>query len=107
MKFNHLAPILKVASKDKFLLLEYQVINDKPQRYDNPNLQATLGLLQGWLDVVSMGILSLLCFCSGWTFISGLLVVNLYFYFFIGLRFRAGRSMNSSPAASPARWLQP
>jgi hypothetical protein len=36
----------------------------------------------------------------------GLLVVILYFYFFIGQRFRAGRSMNSTPAAIPVRWLQ-
>jgi hypothetical protein len=41
----------------------------------------------------------------GWTFIVGLLFVNLYFYIFNQQRFRAGPAMNSSPAASPARWL--
>jgi len=39
----------------------------------------------------------------GWTFNLGLLFVNLYFYIFIQQRFRAGRSMNTSPAASPGR----
>jgi nicotinamide riboside transporter PnuC len=29
---------------------------------------------------------------QGWTYIVGLLFVNLYFYFFIGLQFRAGQS---------------
>ena len=43
----------------------------------------------------------------GWTYIVGLLFVNLYFYIFNQQRFRAGRAMNSSPAASPARWQQP
>jgi hypothetical protein len=38
----------------------------------------------------------------GWTFIVGLLFVNLYFYIFNQQRFRAGRAMNSSPAVSPA-----
>ena len=33
-----------------------------------------------------------------------LLVVILYFYFFIGQQFRAGRAMNSTPAAIPVRW---
>jgi hypothetical protein len=40
----------------------------------------------------------------GWTFNLGLLFVNLYFYIFNQQRFRAGRAMNSSPAASPARY---
>jgi hypothetical protein len=39
----------------------------------------------------------------GWTYIVELLFVNLYFYIFSQQRFRAGRAMNSSPAASPAR----
>jgi hypothetical protein len=65
--------------------------------------QVTLGLLQGWLGVGAMNILSLLCFCFGWTNIAGLLFVNLYFYIFNQQRFRAGRAMNYSPAASPAR----
>jgi hypothetical protein len=38
----------------------------------------------------------------GWTYIVGLLFVNLYFYIFNQQRFQAGRAMNSSPAASPA-----
>ena len=42
----------------------------------------------------------------GWTFNLGLLFVNLYFYIFNQQRFRAGRAMNSSPAASPARYTQ-
>jgi hypothetical protein len=42
----------------------------------------------------------------GRTNIAGLLFVNLYFYIFNQQRFRAGRAMNSSPAASPARSLQ-
>ena len=40
----------------------------------------------------------------GLTFIVGLLFVNLYFYIFNQQRFRAGLAMNSSPAASPARY---
>jgi len=39
----------------------------------------------------------------GWTSIAELLFVNFYIYIFIQQRFRAGRAMNSSPAASPAR----
>jgi hypothetical protein len=39
----------------------------------------------------------------GWTNIVELLSVKLYFYIFNQQRFRAGRAMNSSPAASPAR----
>ena len=39
----------------------------------------------------------------GRTSIAGLLFVNFYFYNFIGQRFRAGRSMNSTPAAIPVR----
>jgi hypothetical protein len=30
----------------------------------------------------------------------------LYFYFFIGQQFLAGRAMNSTPAAIPVRWQQ-
>jgi nicotinamide riboside transporter PnuC len=40
----------------------------------------------------------------GWTYSVGLLFVNLYFYIFNQQRFWAGRAMNSSPAASPARY---
>jgi hypothetical protein len=36
----------------------------------------------------------------GWTYIVGLLFVNLYFYIFNQQRFRAGLAMNSSPARS-------
>jgi hypothetical protein len=36
-----------------------------------------------------------------WTYIVGLLFVNLYFYIFNQQRFRAGRAMNSSPASKP------
>ena len=39
----------------------------------------------------------------GWTFNLELLFVNLYYYIFNQQRFRAGRAMNSSPAASPVR----
>jgi hypothetical protein len=39
----------------------------------------------------------------GGTNIAGLLFVNLYFYIFFQQRFRAGRAMNASPAASPLR----
>jgi len=39
----------------------------------------------------------------GWTYNPELLFVNLYFYIFNQQRFQAGRAMNSSPAASPAR----
>jgi len=42
----------------------------------------------------------------GRTSIAKLLFVNFYNYIFIQQRFRAGRAMNSSPAASPARCLQ-
>jgi hypothetical protein len=60
-------------------------------------------LLQGWLDIGAMVILSLLCFI--WAGPVELLFVNLYFYIFNQQRFRAGRAMNSSPAASPARFI--
>jgi hypothetical protein len=39
----------------------------------------------------------------GWTYIVELLFVNLYFYIFNQQRFRAGRAMNSTPAAIPVR----
>jgi hypothetical protein len=39
----------------------------------------------------------------GRTNITELLFINLYFYIFNQKRFRAGRAMNSSRAASPAR----
>jgi nicotinamide riboside transporter PnuC len=63
----------------------------------------TLGLLQGWLDIGAMVILSLLCFCFGWTYIVGLLFVNLYFYIFIQQRFRADTATIPALQASPAR----
>jgi len=63
-----------------------------------------LGLLQGWLDIGAIGHFVAVVLHLGWTYIVGLLFVNLYFYIFNQQRFRAGRTMNSSPAASPARW---
>jgi len=62
-----------------------------------------LGLLQGWLDIGAIGHFIAVVLHLGWTYIVGLLFVNLYFYIFNQQRFRAGRAMNSSPAASPAR----
>jgi hypothetical protein len=62
-----------------------------------------LGLLQGWLDIGAIGHFIAVVLHLGWTFNLGLLFVNLYFYIFNQQRFRAGRAMNSSPAASPAR----
>jgi hypothetical protein len=41
----------------------------------------------------------------GRTSIAGLLFVNMYFFILNQQWFRAGQAMNSSPAASPARWL--
>ena len=41
----------------------------------------------------------------GWTYIVGLLFVNLYFYIFNQQQFRAGQAMNSASAAIPVRWL--
>jgi len=58
-----------------------------------------LGLRQGWLEVATINILSLLCFCSGLTSIPELLIANWYFYIIIQQRFRAGQAMNPSPAA--------
>jgi hypothetical protein len=66
-------------------------------------MQLTLGLLQGWLHW-SNGHFIAVVLHPGWTYLIGLLFVNLYFYIFNQQRFRAGRTMNSSPAASPARW---
>jgi hypothetical protein len=63
-----------------------------------------LGLLQGWLDIGAIGHFIAVVLHLGWTYNLGLLFVNLYFYIFNQQRFRAGRAMNSSPAASPARW---
>jgi hypothetical protein len=57
----------------------------KRQRKRRP---ITLGLRQGWLDDEAINILALLGFCSSWTSIHGLLVVNLYIYIFIQQRFR-------------------
>jgi hypothetical protein len=51
--------------------------------------KVTLGLLQGWLDIGAMVILSLLCFIWAGHTIVGLLFVNLYFYIFNQQRFRA------------------
>jgi len=65
-----------------------------------------LGLLQGWLDIGAIGHFVAVVLHLGWTYIVGLLFVNLYFYIFNQQRFRAGRTMNSSPAASPARCRQ-
>jgi hypothetical protein len=62
-----------------------------------------LGLLQGWLDIGAIGHFIAVVLHLGWTNIAGLLFVNLYFYIFNQQRFRAGRAMNSSPAASPTR----
>jgi hypothetical protein len=62
-----------------------------------------LGLLQGWLDIGAIGHFIATLLHLGWTNIAELLFVNLYFYIFNQQRFRAGRSMNSSPAASPVR----
>jgi hypothetical protein len=66
-----------------------------------------LGLLQGWLDIGAIGHFIAVVLHLGWTYIVGLLFVNLYFYIFnqslhsVGIP--GGRAMNSSPAASPAR----
>jgi len=49
----------------------------------------TLGLLQGWLDIGTMVILSLLCFIWAGQTSPGFLFVNLYFYIFNQQRFRA------------------
>jgi len=65
-----------------------------------------LGLLQAWLDIGAIGHFIAVVLHLGWTFNLGLLFVNLYFYIFNQQRFRAGRAMNSSPAASPARWAK-
>jgi hypothetical protein len=65
-----------------------------------------LGLLQGWLDIGAIGHFIAIVLHLGWTNIAGLLFGNLYFYIFNQQRFRAGRAMNSSPAASPARCRQ-
>jgi hypothetical protein len=63
-------------------------------------------LLQGWQDIGAIGHFIAVVLHLGWTNIVGLLFVNLYFYIFNQQRLRAGRAMNSSPAASPARWWQ-
>jgi hypothetical protein len=63
-----------------------------------------LGLLQGWQGIGAMGHFIAVVLHLGWTNIAGLLFVNLYFYIFNQQQFRAGRSMNSSPTASPARY---
>jgi hypothetical protein len=60
-------------------------------------------LLQGWLDIGAIGHLIAVVLHPGRTYNVGLLFVNLYFYIFNKQRFRAGRAMNSSPAASPTR----
>jgi hypothetical protein len=68
-------------------------------------MQATLGLLQGWLDIGAMIILSLLCFCSGRRFSIWLLLVNFYFYIFNQQQFRADTATIPALQASPARCL--
>jgi len=62
-------------------------------------------LLQGWLDIGAIGHFIAVVLHLGWTNTVVLLFVNLYFYIFNQQRFRAGRAMNSSPAASPARCM--
>jgi nicotinamide riboside transporter PnuC len=48
-----------------------------------------LGLLQGWLDIGAIGHFIAVVLHLGWTYIVGLLFVNLYFYIFNQQRFRA------------------
>jgi len=60
-------------------------------------LHATWGFMQGWLDAVSIGILSLLYFCFGWTFIAVLLLLTSTLVILLG----SGSGLdvrNSSPA---------
>jgi hypothetical protein len=45
---------------------------------------------QGW--TFKLRLFASLYFGSGWTEFCWALVVNFYFYFFIGLQFRAGQS---------------
>ena len=61
-------------------------------------LHKTKVLLQGGAGGKSIGCKSLLYCIRAWKNSVELLVVNLYFYFFIGLRFRVGHAIDS-PAA--------
>jgi hypothetical protein len=59
----------------------------------------------GW--TLKLRLFASLYFGSGRRISIWLFVVNFNFIFSIGQRFRAGRSMNSPPAAIPARYQQP
>jgi nicotinamide riboside transporter PnuC len=65
-----------------------------------------LGLLQGWLDIGAIGHFIAVVLHLGWTYIIGLLFVNLYFYIFNQQRFRADTATIPALQASPARWWQ-
>jgi hypothetical protein len=69
-------------------------------------LPPTSGLLQGWLDIGAMGIFIAVVLHLGWTYIVGLLFVNLYFYIFNQQRFRADTATIPALQASPARCVQ-
>jgi hypothetical protein len=73
-----------VPSLRKNLMLFYTVFNSEKEKVD-----FLKGLLQGWLDIGAIGHFIAVVLHLGWTYIVGLLFVNLYFYIFNQQRFRA------------------
>jgi len=72
-----------------------------------------MGLLQGWLDIGAIVILSLLCFIWAGRTLLGFCLLTCTFISLTCLpagrsaAVPGGRAMNSSPAASPARCTSP
>jgi len=74
------------------------LVVDKVEQQNPTSLRATLGLLQGWLDIGAIGHFIAIVLHLGWTNIAGLLSVNLYFYIFNQLQFRADVFQNPNIA---------
>lgn len=65
------------------------MVTTKIKLFVEKAVQVTLGLLQGWLDIGAIRHFIAVVLHLGWTYIVGLLFVNLYFYIFNQQPFRA------------------
>jgi hypothetical protein len=64
---------------------------------------ANIGFCASGADGITIIFKSLLCIILARRNSVGLLVVNLYFYFLIGLQFRTGQTIIPPPAQIPGR----
>jgi hypothetical protein len=79
-------------------------VSEKGYSINNKNTACNIGFAARLAGHWSNGhFIAIIFIWAGQTSLS-FLFVNLYFYIFIQQRFQAGRAMNPSPAASPARW---